>query len=199
MGVTAQDYGRQQAQLLAPGAAWPREPVSNLALLLTGLGASLARLHNRALDLYVEVGAVDAFETLARWEAALGLPDSCSVQGSQTVQERINAVLAKLLNQGGMSRADFIQLAKVMGYPSATITEYRARRHGRTRMGEPYGGEDWEDAWQINLPATLVTERRHGRAAMGEPYRVWGDSEFECVMHKRKPAGSILSFTYGGQ
>lgn len=198
MGVTAQDYGRQQGQLVAPGAAWPREPDSNLAKLLTGLGASLARLHNRAIDLYTEAGATEAFETLARWEAALGLPDSCSVQGSQTVQERVNAVLAKLINQGGMSRADFISLAASMGYPNATITEYCARRHGRARLGEAYGGEDWEDAWQINLPASLVVERRHGRSAMGEPYRVWGDSEFECVMHKRKPAGSILSFTYGG-
>ncbi len=199
MGVNAEDYGNQQAQLLPPGAAWPRRPDSNLGKLLTGLGASLARLHNRALDLYTEAGAAEAFETLERWEAALGLPDSCSVQGAQTIQERTNAVLAKLLGQGGLSRPDFIALAAAMGYPNATITEYWARRHGRSRMGELYGGEDWEDAWQINLPASLVVERRHGRSAMGEPYRVWGDSEFECVMHKRKPAGSILFFTYGGQ
>lgn len=96
-----------------------------------------------------------------------------------------------------MARADFLALAEVMGYPNATITEFGARRYGRARMGEPYGGEDWENAWQLNLPTSLVIERRHGRSAMGEPYRVWGDSQFECVMHKRKPAGSSLAFTYG--
>lgn len=199
MGMTARDYGHQQAQLLPPGAAWPRSPDSNLGKLLIGLGASLARLHDRALDLYGETGAADAFETLERWEAALGLPDSCSVQGAQTIQERVNAVLARLLGQGGLSRADFITLAAAMGYPSATVTEFWARRHGRSRLGERHGGEDWEDTWQINLPASLIVERRHGRSALGEPYRVWGDSEFECVMHARKPAGSILFFTYGGQ
>lgn len=197
MGITAEDYGRLQLQLLPPGSAWTRDPASNLAKLFNALGASLARAHRRANDLYAETDAGNAFETLGRWEAALGLPDSCSVQGSQTVQERVSAVLAKLFNQGGLSRADFLALAEVMGYPSATITEFRARRHGRCRMGELYGGEDWENAWQLNLPTSLVIERRHGRSAMGEPYRVWGDSQLECVMQKRKPAGSILTFTYG--
>lgn len=196
-GVTAEQYGRQLAQLLPPGQAWTNDPDSNLVRLLCGLGASLARAHRRADDLFNETDGGQAFETLDRWEAQLGLPDSCSVQGSQTVQERVQAVLTKLLDAGGMSRADFLAMAEVMGYPSATITEFGARRYGRARMGEAYGGEDWENAWQLNLPASLVIERRHGRSAMGEPYRVWGDSQFECVMHKRKPAGSILTFTYG--
>lgn len=196
-GVTPESYGRQAAQLLPPGSAWTRDPESNLARLLAALGASLARAHRRGLDLFNETDAGEAFETLERWETQLGLPDGCSVQGSQTIQERVQAVLARLLDAGGMARADFLALAEVMGYPNATITEYGARRYGRARMGEPYGGEDWENAWQLNLPTSLVIERRHGRSAMGEPYRVWGDSQFECVMHKRKPAGSILTFTYG--
>jgi len=115
-----------------------------------------------------------------------------------TVLERSRAVLAKLVNLGGQSRPHFLAIADALGYPNATITEYWARRHGRARMGEPYGGEDWEDAWQLNLPESQITERRHGRSAMGEPYRVWGDSQLECVMQKRKPGGSILFFSYGG-
>lgn len=199
MAVTQDNYGRLLQQLLPPGSAWECEADSNLNKLLNGLGASLARLHNRALNLYDETGAAEAFETLARWEAALGLPDSCSLQGAQTVQERIGAVVSKLLSQGGISRRDFLRQAAAMGYPRASITEFAARRHGRSRIGESYGNEDWENAWQFNLPSSLVVERKHGRSAMGERYRVWGDAEFECLMHKRKPAGSILSFTYGGQ
>lgn len=197
MDVSASDYGRQLSQLLPPGEAWSNDPDSNLQKLLLAYGHSFSRAHQRADDLYRETSPSETFETLERWEHALGLPDSCSVQGALTVQERIGAVLSKLLSQGGMSRADFIRQAAVMGYPNATITEFCARRHGRARMGELYGAEDWEDAWQFNLPATLIVERRHGRSAMGERYRVWGDAEFECVMHKRKPGGSILFFSYG--
>jgi uncharacterized protein YmfQ (DUF2313 family) len=198
MGVTAADYGRLLGQLLPPGAAWTQDPDSLLQTLLRAFGEAMARAHDRADDLYREADAGEAFETLERWEAALGLPDECSIQGAQTIQERSAAVLARLIGLGGQSRPDFLALAEALGYPDATITEYQARRHGRASMGEPYGGEDWEDTWQLNLPASLVIQRRHGRAAMGEPYQVWGDSQLECVLHKRKPAGSILLFTYGG-
>lgn len=197
-GVTGEDYGRLLGQLLPPGAAWSQDPESNLQLLLRAFGESMARAHVRADDLYGESDPSQPRETLERWEKALGLPDSCSVQGSQTLQERTAAVQAKIFAQGGQSRPYFIALAAALGYPGATITEYCARRHGRARMGEPYGGEVWEDAWQLNLPETLVIPRRHGRSAHGERYRVWGDAELECVMQKRKPGGSILFFRYGG-
>lgn len=198
MDVNGEDYGRQLGQLLPPGAAWSQDPESNLQLLLRAFGESLARAHRRTDDLYGEGDPGQPKETLERWEKALGLPDSCSVKGSQTLQERTTAVAAKIFAQGGQSRPYFIALASVLGYPKATITEFCARRYGRARMGEPYGGEDWEDAWQLNLPETLVIQRRHGRSAYGERYQVWGDSELECVMQKRKPAGSILTFSYGG-
>lgn len=198
MDISAQGYGRQLSQLLPPGEAWSQDPASNLQKLIHAYGRSFSRAHQRADDLYRETSPAEAFETLERWERALGLPDECSVQGSMTVLERSRAVLAKLVNLGGQSRPHFLAIADALGYPNATITEYWARRHGRARMGEPYGGEDWEDAWQLNLPESQITERRHGRSAMGEPYRVWGDSQLECVMQKRKPGGSILFFSYGG-
>lgn len=196
--MTAEAYGQQLAQLLPPGTAWTHEPDSHLQRLLQALGTSLARVHRRSDDLLRETDPRQTYELLERWEEVLGLPDACSVEGSQTVGERVQAVVAKLVGSGGQSRPYFIALAAALGYPDATITEYQARRHGRASMGERYGGEDWEDTWQLNLPASLVIQRRHGRAAMGEPYQVWGDSQLECVLHKRKPAGSILLFTYGG-
>ncbi|WP_447588628.1 YmfQ family protein [Aquipseudomonas campi] len=196
--MTGDDYGRQLGQLLPPGAAWTQDPDSVLQQLLRALGQAYGRAHRRADDLYRETDVGEAFETLSRWEAALGLPDECSVLGSQTVQERVSAALAKLVSLGGQSRAYFLALADALGYPNATITEYQSRRHGRARMGGLYGSDEWEDAWQLNLPETLVIERRHGRAAMGEQYRVWGDAQLECVMHKHKPAGSFLIFSYGG-
>lgn len=137
---------------MPPGAAWAQHPESHLRRLLLALGESLARAHQRSDDLFRETDPQQTSELLDRWEAALGLPDACSVQGSQTVAERVQLVVAKLISAGGQSRAYFTALAVTLGYPTATVTEYQARRHGRARLGQPYGGEDWEEAWQLNLP-----------------------------------------------
>ena len=196
--MSADAYGRQLGQLLPPGAAWTQEPGSNLQRLLRALGESLARVHQRSDDLFRETDPRQTFEVLDRWEAALGLPDTCSLHGSQTVGERVQAVVAKLAGQAGQSRAYFIALAATFGYPGVTITEYQARRHGRARMGELYGGEDWEEVWQLNLPEQQVTTRQYGQAACGEPYQIWGDTRLECIVSRDKPAGSIVLFSYGG-
>lgn len=178
--MTAEAYGQQLSQLLPPGAAWTQDPESHLQRLLLALGESLARAHQRNDDLFRETDPQQAAELLDRWEAALGLPDTCSVQGSQTVVERVQLVVAKLISAGGQSRPYFTALAIALGYPAVTITEYQARRHGRARMGDRYGGEDWEEAWQLNLPEQ-------------QP----GDTRLECIVSRDKPAGSIVLFNYG--
>ncbi|MGE8297296.1 MAG: YmfQ family protein [Pseudomonas sp.] len=198
MGMNADAYRRQLSQLLPPGAAWSQEPASNLQRLLGGLGASFARVHRRSDDLWRETDPRQTYEMLDRWEAAFGLPDACSVQGSQTVLERLQALNAKVFSVGGQSHEYYIALAAILGYPGATITEYCARRHGRARMGERYGQEDWEQAWQLNLPEQKVTPRRFGISVYGERYRVWGDTYLECVISHRRQGGSIVFFSYGG-
>lgn len=197
MAMTAEAYGLQLSQLLPPGVAWSQDPESNLQRLLLALGDSLARAHRRNDDLFRETDPRQTYELLDRWEAALGLPDACSLKGSQTVAERAQAVVAKLISAGGQSRAYFIALAAALGYSDVTVTEYQARRHGRARMGEPYGGEDWEEVWQLNLPELQISSRRYDRSALGEPYRIWGDTRLECIVSRDKPAGSIVLFSYG--
>lgn len=197
MAMNGEAYGRQLGQLLPPGAAWTQEPESNLQRLLRALGQSLARVHLRNDALFRETDPRQTYELLDRWEAVLGLPDNCSLEGSQTVRERVQAVVAKLISLGGQSRAYFLAVAAALGYVNATITEYQARRHGRARMGEPYGGEDWEEAWQLNLPEQQVAVRQYGQAVLGEPYQVWGDTRLECIVSRDKPAGSIVLFSYG--
>jgi uncharacterized protein YmfQ (DUF2313 family) len=198
MVMSAEAYGRQLGQLLPPGAAWTQEPESNLQRLLRALGESLARAHQRSDDLFRETDPRQTYELLDRWEAALGLPDACSLEGSQTVGERVQAVVAKIASLGGQSRPYFIALAAAFGYPAVTITEYQARRYGRARMGELYGGEGWEEVWQLNLPEQQVTSRHYGQSAYGEPYQIWGDTRLECIVSRDKPAGSIVLFSYGG-
>lgn len=197
MAVSAEGYRRLLSQLLPPGLAWSQDVESVLQRLLLALGRALARVEQRSDELFQETDPRQTYLLLDRWEALLGLPDSCSVHGSQTVLERLQAVLAKLTQIGGLNRAYYLALAETQGYPDATITEYCARRHGRSAMGEPFGDVDWEEVWQLNLPAQQVTPRRHGLSVHGEPYQTWGDTRLECIITRDKPAGSIVFFSYG--
>lgn len=198
MAMTPDDYSRLLGQLLPPGLAWNQDPESVLQRLLSALSKALARVEQHSDSLCRETDPRQTYALLERWEDLLGLPDSCSLAGSQTVLERVQAIVTKLIDRGGQRRSDFIALAESLGYSNVTLTEYRARRHGRAHLGEPHGGDDWEQAWQLNLPNNLVVGRRYGLSGTGEPYRFWGDSQLECIANKRKPAGSILFFAYGG-
>lgn len=198
MAMTGEEYGRQLAQLLPPGLAWTQEPESNLQRLLRALGESLASVHQRSDNLFRETDPRQTYELLERWEAILGLPDNCSLEGSQTLRERVQSVVAKLITLGGQSRPYFIALAATLGYPNVTITEYCARRYGRARVGEAFAGEDWEEVWQLNLPEQQAVARQYGQSVYGEAYQVWGDTRLECIVSRDKPAGSIVLFSYGG-
>lgn len=195
MRLTQDDYFAQLRQLLPPGPAWGADDGTLLARELAVLAGSFATVHARAEDLLREASPDETTEMLPDWERVCALPDSCSVQSSMTLADRRAAVAGKLASVGGQSKAYFIGVARALGYPNATITEFRARRFGR-RMGEPYGGTDWQFLWQMNLPASQVTARRSG-SPIGERYRVWGNAQLECVINKLKPAHTRVRFKYG--
>ncbi|WP_410498152.1 YmfQ family protein [Chitinibacter sp. S2-10] len=191
MRLTQSDYLQQLQQLMPPGPAWEGELIVRE---LDVLAKSFAAVHARSGDLLREASPYQTTEMLADWERVCALPDSCSVQSSMTMADRRAAVAGKLMAIGGQSAAYFIAIAKAMGYPDATITQYSARRCGR-RMGTPYGGVAWQFVWQMNLPASQVVARRSG-SPMGERYRVWGNAQLECVINKLKPAHTLVRFKY---
>ncbi len=195
MGVSAELYRQQLAGLLPQGMAWPQDPASALQQLLGAFGATLATHDQAARTLVDDVFPAFTTKFINEWERVCGLPDACTVLGSQTLAERRASVVAKLGSSGGQSRAYFIGIAKAMGYPSATITEYQPRRMG-ARMGTPYAGIDWAHVWQLNLPAQKITQRVSG-SPFGERYRVWGDAVLECTINQLKPAHTLVKFKYG--
>ncbi|GAB7128783.1 YmfQ family protein [Silvimonas sp. JCM 19000] len=196
MAVTSEDYRQQLSSLLPLGVAWSRNPDSVLQQLLAAFGAGFAAVHGRVDDLLREVFPLNSHELLDDYERVCGLPDECTVQGALTLAERQAAVATRLASTGGQSRAYFIGIAAAAGYSNATITEFRARRHGRARMGERYAGTDWQFVWQFNLPVSQVLHRRSGQP-MGEPYQVFGNASFECTINKLKPAHTRVFFAYG--
>ncbi len=192
---TRDDYFNGLLNLLPPGAAWPREHGGVLHRTLDALGAEMARLDLRMMQLFDEANPGQAAELLGDWERVLGLPDPC-VTVVQTIVERREAAFSKMTYPGGQSRAFFIGLAQSMGY-SITIDEFRSPAEAAT-AGVSFTGDGWAHTWRVNVPeAADVRPFRAGSGAAGEPLRTWGNEGLECRFQGLKPAHTICLFAYG--
>lgn len=196
MRVTAADYLHMLQQLLPTGAAWPRDAEATLTRLLAAYADSLARAHNRAMDLLDEADPRSTAEMLADWEATAGLPDACA-GAATTVQERRAALIAKLVSRGGQSRRFFIDLAEALGF-QVTITEFGPFRAGASAAGDPCCSELWRFVWRVNAPETTTVAFRAGASAAGEPLAKWGNALLECAVTAKCPAHTTVQFAYGG-
>ncbi len=193
MRATTADYLHMLQQLLPIGAAWPREAEATLTQLLTAFADSLARTHNRAMDLLEESDPRAATEMLSDWETTTGLPDACA-DAATTMQERRAAVLAKLTSRGGQSRQFFIDLAKTLGF-DGTITEFKAFTC-ETACEDPCCDEPWRFAWRINAPETTIHDVSCEEPCE-DPIRFWGNDLLECAVSRLKPAHTHVLFGYG--
>lgn len=133
---------------------------------------------------------------LTDWERVLALPDPCLIGQSQSVRQRVQAVVSKLQGRGGQSKPFFIALAKALGY-DITITTFRPARAGLARAGDPIYGGDWSFTWRVNASAVTVTHAVAGITGAGDPLAAWGNKSLECRLNQMKPAESILLFGYG--
>ncbi|MGE7992560.1 YmfQ family protein [Pseudomonas sp. NPDC089554] len=140
----------------------------------------------------------DTGEGLEDWERLLGLPDPCLQGIPQTTRQRINAVISKLKDGGGQSKAFFIGLAKSLGY-EITITTFQPARAGLARAGDAINGGDWSFTWRVNAPSVTITHAAAGMTSAGDPLAAWGNRALECRLNQLKPAESFLIFGYGDQ
>ncbi len=194
MAMPAESYRDQLQALLPPGRAWPRAPESTLGRLLLAFAEALARLDARVDALLDEADPRTTLELLPDWERVAGLPDACAGP-PETLQGRRAALVARLTAQGGQTPAFYVALAAALGF-EVTITEFRPFRAGQSSAGEPVLDEDWAYAWQVNAPATTVTEFRAGLSGAGEPLRVWGNQPLECAIARAAPVHTTVIFAY---
>jgi uncharacterized protein YmfQ (DUF2313 family) len=194
--LAPEDFARALHALLPRGVAWPREPGTVQAQAVAGLADIVAALHGRAGDLSeIESDPARTVELLADWERAYGLPNPCVGEG-QTIQERRDALLARIAGAGGQSRAYFIAVAAALGF-TITITEFDAFVVGASAVGDPLHDEPWRFAWQVNAPEDTVRDFRVGASAVGDPLRGWGNAALECVLTALAPAHTKILFAYG--
>lgn len=190
-------YAGQLAALLPSGPAWPRSRDARLTALLEALAVEAARIDERGGELLAEMTPDTAFEMLADWELAAGLPDNCGGEVAETISQRRNALLARLRSLGGQSPGYFVALAATFGF-DITVSEYRPFRAGLSEAGDALTNGDWVFTWQVNAPEETVFPFLAGLGAAGERLATWGNDRLECLLNRYKPAHTILIFTYSG-
>ncbi len=193
---TAQGIARYRSMLqrLQPlGLAWTRNPESVLGRLYAGFAVEQLRVERRGEDLLAELDPRTTVEMLVDWEHVTGLPDACTGPLASTSARRA-AIVARLGELGGQSRAYFISLAAALGY-TITITEFDAFTVGMT-VGQPLNGADWQFAWRVQAPEVSVRTFEVGTGVAGDPLRDWGNDLLECAIERAKPAHTVVHFAY---
>lgn len=185
------------ASLFPYGSMWPRDLDSNFMKFVEALAVDFAEVEALAYLLLQEANPNTAIYTLSEWEAALGLPDDCA-KNATTIQERVIAIIDKLLNTGGQSIPYFKQLAIDYGY-DVEIEEFRPFRCGISSVSD--GLYDLANKirhqWRMTVDGDRLTRFKCGQSEVIDPlFKLTRAEDLECVMQKRKPAQTTLIFKY---
>lgn len=179
---------------LPTGPAWPRD-LTKWPAKFWGAVADLLARNNQDIATIIdqELNPGTAVALLAEWEAEFALPDPCNPV-AQTEQQRRAALLARITDEGNLSRQKYIDLAAASGF-TITITEYRPSSCLETCI-DPIMGPEWRFAWTVNAPAVTVTDLTCIDDCIS-PLRIWGNSPLECLIRRHnRPTRNVL-FSYG--
>lgn len=180
-------------RLLPPVAYDPNAPL--LAAELDAEGAALDAAQIAAELILTEADPRTTYELLADWERVAGLPGTCALLAGidLTVEQRRAALVTKLTERGGQSRAYFIALAARLGF-TVTITEFH-EWSVNDDVEYSLNGADWNFAWQINAPLDTVIDWTV-ESDVEMPFAVWGNELLECALSQDKPAHTVVLFAY---
>ncbi|GJH05044.1 YmfQ family protein [Paraburkholderia terrae] len=195
MGVSADAYREHLRDLSPQGPAWSREPDVFTTRLLDSWAQELARIDARVDALIDEADPRTAIELLPDWERVFGLPDECYPEAA-TIAERRGRLLQKIAFQGGQSPQFFIDFLAALGYPGATVTEFRPfKANSKCNAALNQGG--WRFAWRIHVPISATSKRFNAVSRSNEPLDAFGDPGLACVLAKYSPAHTVLFIAYG--
>lgn len=179
------------AALLPPGSYEPNAPRLNAQLQAEGRALDVARA--------AAGGVADAItpylagDRIVDWERVLGLTP---IGG---YQQRLDAVLAKLAETGGLSIRYFTELAARMGY-SITIDELQPFWVDYSRVDEDrLYNEDVIWVWRVNISGgdgVRVYPFFVDASCVGDRLLSFGDPVIEAVFEDLKPAHTFVYFAY---
>ena len=151
MALTETDYQQQLRQLLPPGPAFDLALQPDWAQIVAALAPELARVNGNGEALVLEMNPATATVLLPYWEGYLGLPDVCTVPGSQTLEERRQAVIDKLTATGAPQLSYYRRLGSQLDL-AVEIEEFRPARVGLTSVGDFIYGAGWPWSWIASAP-----------------------------------------------
>lgn len=177
------------ANLLPPVTYDPN--AARLAAELGTEGAALDRTQGQADAVSAGIFPYQAGNLLADWERVCGLTPS------GTYQERIAAVLAKLVELGGLSIPYFVRIASRLGY-TITIAEPQQFYAGFARAGDALAPYEAIWVWHVLIHgnAARAVRFRAGESTAGERLTIFGDPVLETLFNNLKPAHTLAVFRY---
>lgn len=144
------DFTSALLGLLPRGRVWPKEISSVQAQAASCFAPTFQRISDTAVDLIADAFPGTTSDLLSEWELTLGLPDACTVPGSQTIAERQRAVAEKISAAGGPQRSYYLQLAAQLGL-AAVIDEFQEACVGPTSVGDFLYGDGWPWSWVVSI------------------------------------------------
>lgn len=195
MAVNQANWLAALQALLPPGRALNREPGSVLTKVLGAIAAMLLAAQLKFENLIDQRDPRLATSLLPEWERMLGLPDSCTPAG-QTIIDRQRAAFQRYTEQGGQSRAYFIDLANKLGEAAVTVTEFTRMTCNSHCNSALYSLAD-KFTWRVNIPHPALNVRlmncnSHCNSALQQ----YTPSTIECALRERKPAHTSVIFAY---
>lgn len=132
---------------------------------------------------------------LGDWERNYSLPDACVGGSGAPVDARVLNLLARIRGRGDLSRPYMLELARLMGYPNSTITEFGPMTC-MDPCDSPVNGEDFIGVWRLNVPVSTSIVEATCESPCDVQLRRWGNTQLECVITRHKPAHTVALFAY---
>lgn len=195
MAMSAAAWREALAALLPPGAAWARDPDSNLQRLLAGWAEGFARFEARAEQLLEEMDPSTAYELLPDYERALALPDACTGE-LLALDARRAEVLAHMIGQGDQRPVYYVQLAEALGYAGAWIEEFETA-HCESDCDAFLNPDPWPNIFVLHLSADSGELGAHAQSYCDDFLGEVMQSAIECLISRIKPAHTMVQFSYG--
>lgn len=178
VSASANEYRQQLLQLQPSGAFWPVNTGSVWLDLLYAFSLCFNRVDVNAVNFLGEAFPDTTDQLLPNWMAVCGLPDSCSIPGESTTQERFD-VLAKLAGRGGQS-APYYQLVLSSYSYSSVVQNAAPYPVGLFVVGMTLFTTIWPFYWLINVT--------------GVPSDI--QSLIECRINQIAPAHTTVMFNF---
>ena len=166
----------------------------NLAIELEAEGAILDVVESSAARVADAITPYFAGDLIVDWERVLAL----SQGASDGHQPRVDRVIAKLAEIGGLSIPYFINLADGLGY-QITINELEPFYSDYSRVGDRVYEYDIIWVWQVVVQGSQNQKTYPFRASISsaqESLLAFSDPIIETVFEELKPAHTFVYFAY---